>query len=170
MPCMLILNIYSFLANSVPGQNGSTSTVHGLWNVVHSTQQYQNGKEHSKSSRLSEHTPIVTFPEQRWCCTEYHDAEWAILSVHRWQFGRSTEYRENKSVDRISVHAVWSKHCPFHCGRCPMQSTCHQAVGLLPWGIVPCQDFSVNLPSWHGGCSMIYVARLPWCNSVAESM
>lgn len=172
MPCRLILNIYSLLANSVPGHNGTD--IYLVLCMVFERLFIQNNCARMVRSivRAADYlsTPIATFPEQRRCCTEYHDAEWAILLVHRWQFGRGTEYMENKSVDRISIRSLWSNHCPFHYGRCPLQSTCHQAVGLLPWKIVPCQVFSVDLHSWHGGCSMVYVARLPWCSSVPESM
>lgn len=78
MPCMLILNIYSLLANSVPGQNGTD--IYLVPCMVFERLFIQNNcarmvRSIVKSSRLSEYTPIATFPEQRRCCTEYHDAE-----------------------------------------------------------------------------------------------
>lgn len=133
MPCRLILNIYSLLANSVPGHNGTD--IYLVLCMVFERLFIQNNCARMVRSiaRAADYlsTPIATFPEQRRCCTEYHDAEWAILLVHRWQFGRGTEYMENKSVDRISVCSLWSNHCPFHYGRCPLQSTCWQGCWLV---------------------------------------
>lgn len=69
-----------------------------------------------------------------------------------------------KASPKRSICSLLSKHCPFYHGRCPVQSTCHKAVGLSPWvtsSISGFQCWSLQLAHWelNDVCSQVALVK-----------